>query len=160
YLTLTYQQTTEALEQLQLPIGWTNGVIAGSPKAASREKTDGTPSRPLTRHDPLAVLNDVLVVTFGWLLTAFAATLGAPFWFDVLKKVMVIRATSKGDVGSDPTPERARLRVASVALATATQPTLAGHDAERDTDCCEALALAPGEEMIDEELPVALGGVS
>jgi len=32
---------------------------------------------------------------FGWLFTAFAATLGAPFWFDVLNKVMVIRATVK-----------------------------------------------------------------
>jgi len=31
----------------------------------------------------------------GWLFTAFAATLGAPFWFDVLNKVMVIRATVK-----------------------------------------------------------------
>lgn len=31
----------------------------------------------------------------GWLLTAFAATLGAPFWFDVLNKVMVIRSTVK-----------------------------------------------------------------
>lgn len=32
---------------------------------------------------------------FGWLLTAFAATLGAPFWFDILNKVMVIRSTVK-----------------------------------------------------------------
>lgn len=31
----------------------------------------------------------------GWLFTAFAATLGAPFWFDILNKVMVIRATVK-----------------------------------------------------------------
>jgi len=28
-------------------------------------------------------------------MTAFAATLGAPFWFDVLNKVMVIRSTVK-----------------------------------------------------------------
>jgi len=32
---------------------------------------------------------------FGWLFTAFAAILGAPFWFDVLNKFMVIRATVK-----------------------------------------------------------------
>ena len=29
---------------------------------------------------------------FGWLITAFAVTLGAPFWFDVLSKVARIRA--------------------------------------------------------------------
>ena len=29
----------------------------------------------------------------GWLLTAFAVTLGAPFWFDILNKFIVIRST-------------------------------------------------------------------
>ncbi|HYD51954.1 MAG TPA: hypothetical protein VEA99_04980 [Gemmatimonadaceae bacterium] len=32
---------------------------------------------------------------FGWLVTAFAISLGAPFWFDTLNKVMVIRSTVK-----------------------------------------------------------------
>ena len=31
----------------------------------------------------------------GWLMTAFAVTLGAPFWFDMLNKFMVIRSTVK-----------------------------------------------------------------
>lgn len=31
----------------------------------------------------------------GWLLTAIAISLGAPFWFDVLNRVMVIRSTVK-----------------------------------------------------------------
>jgi hypothetical protein len=31
----------------------------------------------------------------GWLLTAFAASLGAPFWFDILGKIMVVRSTIK-----------------------------------------------------------------
>lgn len=29
---------------------------------------------------------------FGWLLTAFAISLGAPFWFDILNKVMQLRS--------------------------------------------------------------------
>ena len=33
--------------------------------------------------------------TPGWLLTAFAVSLGAPFWFDLLNRVMVIRSTVK-----------------------------------------------------------------
>lgn len=37
----------------------------------------------------------LLLAIPGWLMTAFAATLGAPFWFDVLNKVMVIRSTVK-----------------------------------------------------------------
>jgi hypothetical protein len=31
----------------------------------------------------------------GWLLTALAATLGAPFWFDTLNKIMSIRSAGK-----------------------------------------------------------------
>jgi hypothetical protein len=31
----------------------------------------------------------------GWLLTAIAISLGAPFWFDALNKIMVVRSTVK-----------------------------------------------------------------
>jgi hypothetical protein len=31
----------------------------------------------------------------GWLITALAATLGAPFWFDMLNKVIAIRGVGK-----------------------------------------------------------------
>ena len=31
----------------------------------------------------------------GWLITALAVSLGAPFWFDLLNKFMVIRSTVK-----------------------------------------------------------------
>jgi hypothetical protein len=34
-------------------------------------------------------------IALGWLITAFAVMLGAPFWFDVLNKFMVIRSTVK-----------------------------------------------------------------
>ncbi|MBW8881886.1 MAG: hypothetical protein JF615_10850, partial [Asticcacaulis sp.] len=31
----------------------------------------------------------------GWVMTAFAVTLGAPFWFDILSKLMMVRSTMK-----------------------------------------------------------------
>jgi hypothetical protein len=46
----------------------------------------------------------------GWLITALAVSLGAPFWFDMLNKIMVVRSTVKpseksGDEASkDPKP--------------------------------------------------------
>ena len=40
-------------------------------------------------------LISALEVLAGWLITAFAIMLGAPFWFDVLGKIMVIRSTVK-----------------------------------------------------------------
>lgn len=61
--------TATQLKTLDLPIGWEPGFAF--------------PAWP------------GLTTIVGWLLTAFAATLGAPFWFDVLNKVMVIRSTVK-----------------------------------------------------------------
>jgi hypothetical protein len=38
----------------------------------------------------------------GWLLTALAASLGAPFWFDLLNKIIVVRSTVKPHEKSQP----------------------------------------------------------
>jgi hypothetical protein len=41
----------------------------------------------------------------GWLITALAVTLGAPFWFDLLSKLISVRAArSKASVATDPDP--------------------------------------------------------
>lgn len=46
-------------------------------------------------------LAGLLSLILGWVMTAFAVTLGAPFWFDILSKLMVVRSTMKpGDKGS------------------------------------------------------------
>jgi hypothetical protein len=42
---------------------------------------------PPLDHLPLAIV--------GWLLTGAATTLGAPFWFDLLNRIVVIRSTVK-----------------------------------------------------------------
>ena len=36
-----------------------------------------------------------LLVFVGWLMTALAVSLGAPFWFDSLNKLIVVRSTVK-----------------------------------------------------------------
>jgi len=41
----------------------------------------------------------------GILLTAVAASLGAPFWFDMLSKLVNIRAVGKAPVKTAATPE-------------------------------------------------------
>jgi len=64
------EKAREVLTQLELPIGWDKSAL---------------------NANCWDWFNRVL----GWMLTAFAAMLGAPFWFDVLNKVMVIRSTVK-----------------------------------------------------------------
>jgi hypothetical protein len=145
-------QTKKDLAELQLPLGWANGPIAWTPPTS--------PTPPWWQQG--------LVTVFGCLLTAFAGTLGAPFWFDVLKRVMTIRAAVKPD---DARPEPAPAAATAAAprtpvpggaggAANAGAQPLVPRDLQQDIDCCENRDLAPDEETLDEELPPATGGVA
>jgi hypothetical protein len=72
----TYPGIQTELESLTLPIGWDRGL----------------PQHPGSDGQPTA---DWVRIIAGLLITAFATTLGAPFWFDLLNKVMVVRSTVK-----------------------------------------------------------------
>ena len=71
-----YQEARAALDSLRLPIGW-SGV------------------RPTVSEMRAQPWENVASPLIGWLITAIAATLGAPFWFDLLNKVMIVRSTVK-----------------------------------------------------------------
>jgi hypothetical protein len=63
----------------------------------------------------------------GWLLTALAISLGAPFWFDILNKIMVIRSTVKpaeksGPEGSKDSRPPARQQTAVVEMPVVETP--------------------------------------
>jgi hypothetical protein len=89
----------ERLERLGYPIGWNFGddSDAGDFRASSIP---------------------------GWLLTALAITLGAPFWFDILNKVMVIRSTVKPHEKSpeEASEDRQPRTIATPASQTVAQP--------------------------------------
>ena len=55
-------------------------------------------------------------MVIGWFITAFAISLGAPFWFDILNKIMVIRSTVKPFEKSPPEGSEDRQPQAPVAL--------------------------------------------
>ena len=43
-----------------------------------------------------------LIRIFGWLLTALAISLGAPFWFDILKKIINIKSSDAQSTQNSP----------------------------------------------------------
>jgi hypothetical protein len=158
-----YDQVKKDLEAMSLPIGWSAGW--GAPRPG------GT-----------GVWNYVAAPILGWLLTALAASLGAPFWFDVLNRVMVIRSTVKPHEKSPeeasedrqfPAAERMSLTQAggagaattgaagAGAAATAALPPPGGipatADVEGDMDGCD---VDIGDPTPDEALPQAEGGVA
>ena len=74
------QLATQKLDSLGLPLmGWERVPVA---KLTGLEK-----AQAYGGHAARAFI--------GWLITAFAISLGAPFWFDTLGRIMVIRNTVK-----------------------------------------------------------------
>ncbi len=78
--------TLKKIDTLGLPVGWT-----------------GDPSDP--RSFP-AGFTGWLVKVLGIVLSALAISLGAPFWFDILNKVAVVRSTVKPTEKSPPEPSK------------------------------------------------------
>jgi hypothetical protein len=124
---------------------------------------------------------DVIAPILGLLITAFAATLGAPLWFDVLNRITVLRATIKpSDTPSDQAADaRQRARTSgpgsgwaavSIAAAAPAEPS-APRPLAPPAAIAEMIVEPTGEELDgcdgpihdgvpDEELPPARGGVA
>ncbi len=77
-----YQQAVARLQTLAIPLGWRDGVRTDDPRDEFPRGWSQW-SNALNRH------------LLGWLLTALAISLGAPFWFDMLNKVIAVRAAGK-----------------------------------------------------------------
>jgi hypothetical protein len=108
------------LESLGAPIGWANGWPA--PQSCPARAADG--SCPAGER---ITAGGIFVMVIGWLVTAGAVTFGAPFWFDILNKIMVIRSTVKPKEKSQEEASEDRQRkppdsVAPVNVAVAPAP--------------------------------------
>lgn len=75
-------EVERAVKELDLPLGW------------ELSRGDGPTEIP---DDPLAILAKLL----GLALTIGAVMLGAPFWFDLLSKIMRVRSTGAPPPASD-----------------------------------------------------------
>jgi hypothetical protein len=76
------------------------GACQDKKTTAAQEKPKAAPSKsePCSDTTSEVALNrpfNGLRTIGGWLVTALAVSLGAPFWFDVLNKFMVVRSTVK-----------------------------------------------------------------
>lgn len=84
------KKNLDEIKKLGLPIGWT------------REVSDPPDPRQLYGVSPLGWLSRIV----GWMITALALSLGAPFWFDLLNKFIVIRSTVKPKEKSPEEPSK------------------------------------------------------
>lgn len=114
-------ESVQDLDRLQIPIGWPDSWPAGN-----------------WVHD----LEVIFVNLLGLGMTAVALTLGAPFWFDLLKKVANIRAAGKApeerpvekpaEAGEPSAPDRGSVAPEMPATAEAEPEVSATAEAEPD----------------------------
>ena len=97
---------------LGLPIGWTDepvpglrkwpGWIPGTKESPEPDKPDF--DKPVRWGELWGQTLRYHIV--GWLLTGFAASLGAPFWFDLLNKFMNLRSAGKAPEEEPKEPKK------------------------------------------------------
>jgi hypothetical protein len=147
----TYKEAKNELGELRLPMGWSDGW--GAPRTHAERK------RAVAAEIPTSAWQDVVAPVLGWLFTAFAATLGAPFWFDVLNQIMVIRSTVKPHEksGEEASLDRQTKPSSPQPTLIATAPHMAANQQLDSNDLCGV-----GEIIAtpDDQLPAARGGVS
>jgi hypothetical protein len=93
------KEVTSQLAELGLPVGWRfydpavdDGIEA--PKKRHHLIEQRVWPR-LSSSWPADWRSQAGSHLLGWILTAFAVSFGAPFWFDLLNKIMVVRSTVK-----------------------------------------------------------------
>lgn len=138
------------LDQIGLPIGWTGGwptpqaaLVPTTAKAGGdswgcgqgvcRGATPGLDAngRPAPGKHYEIRIGAIVSLLLGWVVTAFAVNLGAPFWFDILSKFMAVRSSLKPPAkpenrpaadGDDAGPPPRPAAVAMPAVQAAFQP--------------------------------------
>lgn len=91
-LTKQLKDSLAQLNSVSLPIGWGdaqyNYLFKDSGHGDEQAKSEDDKNQGWN-------WSRILTALFGWLLTALAASLGAPFWFDTLNKFINIRGNGR-----------------------------------------------------------------
>jgi hypothetical protein len=86
-----FNASLQRINSLALPVGWTNEESNDYRKWPGWHPASGTTISQWANLWGSTIRNHF----FGWMLTAAAASLGAPFWFDLLNKFINIRSSGK-----------------------------------------------------------------
>lgn len=115
----TVQALRTELTNIGFPMGWSLQSGGLFPDAQARRCPPAKPAAAsvcdgalvqVVAGKPVAAVSggDLILMPIGWLITALAITMGAPFWFDMLSKFIIVRATVKPSQKSqdEASPER------------------------------------------------------
>ena len=166
-----YARARAALDSLRLPIGWDNVQLMLPWRTSVVRDASGSPR---TVRD-VRLWEYVFEPIVGWVLTALAVMLGAPFWFDLLNKMMVVRSTVKPHEKSPEESSEDRQAPKDRTVVVTPEPVVrettdvraprpvvveSPADPDADVDACDVEADASTRLTEDEELPAARGGIA
>jgi hypothetical protein len=120
----------DEIRKLGLPIGWSQSAVDDL-------------LRPMQCCARTQRALAMLQIGLGYLLTALAITLGAPFWFDALNRLMVIRATVKPREKSPEEPSQDAPAPGHVVKVVV--PVAAEHANDKD-------ATRPAQRQVDSDI--------
>ena len=158
---LDYKEAQKRLDKLNLPIGWTDQTLKAYYKKVDVKVRDKN-GKIITDKKTDVLSSQILLALLGWLITALAATIGAPYWFDLLNKVMVVRSTIKPNEKTNEkgaSPNATPSNVINIGTPPSGGGGAVGNGApgNENHDGCD---LPFDDITADEELPVAKGGVA
>lgn len=97
---------TAQMTQVGWPIGWSGGRPEPQFSLLAAGAKDGDPAKTYAAMGLWQRLAWWLAIVGGWLITGIGVTFGAPFWFDLLNRFMVVRSTVKPDEKSGKEPSK------------------------------------------------------
>lgn len=101
--------TIKAINAQMTEIGWPIGWENGKPEPQFSLLASAPNQRPATVWQAMGFWQKAewwLAIVGGWLITGIGVTFGAPFWFDLLNRFMVVRSTVKPDEKSGKEPSK------------------------------------------------------
>ncbi len=143
---------------------WSKGSVPANLRQSWRNISERTVNlyrgTPSLGDNALFNVLPLISLIMGWLMTAFAVTLGAPFWFDILSKLMTVRSTLKPKDGGGGVTGFDGLSALAPAFATpppvtqttpqlAYQPSLVASSGGSADDLAALRALDPGQRPRD-----------
>lgn len=164
-------QDLSSLKQLGLPIGWTGSARPTMFLDMCRDRADAEAADRRAGARQCGTGNppwgDYALMPVGWLLVALACTLGAPFWFDALSKLIRLRGSGGRPEAAPPAGDSSKgsdkgllasssspAGPAGTGTATSDAPAMSDalNDAERALSTAEVQRLQRGIGMPEVEV--------
>ena len=89
-----FEEINTGLDNITMPLGWDPSNFPTSIKEL-KELLKKPVNQLLLNNKGLLVLGGIIKLLVGWLLSAAAIAMGAPFWFDLLGKFINVRNAGK-----------------------------------------------------------------